>query len=70
MVLGLSSAYMKVRSSLPGLKVLYNFEDLVIIQILKLDIIFLILRHYILLCCDIKRKIKPTVVHWTQLIRY
>jgi hypothetical protein len=57
MVLGLSSAYMKVRSSLLALKVLYNSEELVITQMLKLDIIFLILRHYILLCCNIFKKV-------------
>jgi len=34
---------------LPGLKILYNSVDSVINQILKVDIIFLILRHYILL---------------------
>jgi Xaa-Pro aminopeptidase len=41
---------------LPGLKVLYDSEDLVMNQMLKVDIISLILRHYILLCYNIKKK--------------
>jgi len=52
MVLGRSSTYMKVRSSLLALKFFYNSEEFVFTQIFKLDIIFLIPRHHILLCSN------------------
>ena len=44
-------------------KVFCNSEDLVITLILKLDIIFLIVRHSFLLRCNILKKSKPTIFH-------